>query len=332
MSQTPKFAITEMDAAQSQPEIVVNEALRILETMSQLLVIDKDVNAPPASPDDGDTYLIPSGSSGEWASYPFHIAVAVGGSWVYIEPRIGYLAYVEDEDLYYQYGLGSPSGWVAMDFGGSGGGGSGISGITVRDVGSPSVTFNLITTLELLGNVSVTQPSSGTVRIDVGNTAGSGGGGINGIDVIGVGSPGATVQAATQIRFDGLCEVTDGGGGVATVTILGDGGGSGVGSATYAPTITDSTTARVLALTDAGAYIRMTNGSANTVTVPPEASVAWSSDTEISIRQAGAGSTSIVAGAGVTINASSLVLLGQHATVTLKKVGVNIWDLMGATA
>ena len=268
---TPKYGIIELEAAQSQPEIVVNEGIRVLEAMSQLRVLDKDLAAPPASPSDGDTYLIPSGASGAWSSFPFYITVAIGGSWVYMPPRIGYLAYVTDEDLYYQYSAGSPSGWTQVDFAGTGGG-------------------------------------------------------LAGVDIFGIGSPGISVPQATGIRFDGTCEVTDSGGGVATVTVFGG------NSQAYAPTLTDATTARVLALSDAGSYIRMTNGSANTVTVPPESSVAWAADTEISVRQAGAGTTTIVAGAGVTVNASSLVSAGQHATLTLKKVGVDTWDLMGATA
>jgi len=167
MSETPKYSITELEAAQSQPEIVVNEAIRILETMSQLRVLDKDVNAPPGSPDDGDTYIIPSGSSGEWASFPFYIAVASGGAWVYIPPQTGYLAYLVDEDLYYQFTTGSPSGWVQIDLGGTGGGGGGSASITVEDVGCPTVSFNGITKLQFVGNISVQQIDAVTVRIEV---------------------------------------------------------------------------------------------------------------------------------------------------------------------
>ena len=167
MSETPKYGITEMEAAQSQPEIVVNEAIRVLEAMSQLRVLDKDVNVPPSSPDEGDTYIIPSGSTGDWSGFPFYIAVAVGGEWVYIPPKTGYIAYLVDEDLYYQFTSGSPSGWVEMDLGGTGGGGGGSATITVEDVSCPTQTFNGITKLQFVGNISVTQIDSVTVRIEV---------------------------------------------------------------------------------------------------------------------------------------------------------------------
>lgn len=92
----------------------------------------------------------------------------------------------------------------------------------------------------------------------------------------------------------------------------------------------DAGTARTLALTDAGDYIRMDNGAANTVTVPPNSSVAFSTGTQVTVRQVGAGQTTIAAGSGVTINTpETLKLRGQHSTATLIKVATDEWDLMG---
>jgi hypothetical protein len=101
-----------------------------------------------------------------------------------------------------------------------------------------------------------------------------------------------------------------------------------------ATTVTESTTARTLALSDAGKNIRTTNGGATNITVPLNSSVAFAIDDVIYIRQAGAGQVTVVATGGVTINApfdGSLVLSGQGASVALKKVGTNEWDLMGQT-
>lgn len=92
--------------------------------------------------------------------------------------------------------------------------------------------------------------------------------------------------------------------------------------------ITDATTARTLSLADMGGYLRMTSGSSNTVTVPPNSSVPVQIGQEIRVRQAGAGATSIAAGVGVTINNTSLSVGGQHKTVTLRKVATDTWDLI----
>jgi len=96
------------------------------------------------------------------------------------------------------------------------------------------------------------------------------------------------------------------------------------------PTVTESTTARTLALTDAQKYIRTTNSSAVTVTVPPQVDVAWLADTEIILFVAGTGQVTIAAGSGVTINTpETLKSAKRYATMTLKRVASNTWDLSG---
>lgn len=84
-------------------------------------------------------------------------------------------------------------------------------------------------------------------------------------------------------------------------------------------------------LTDDGKLVTMSNASANTFTVPPNSSVAFGIGTQLNIAQLGAGSTSIVAGAGVTINSNGgkLVLNGQYAVATVVKVDTNEWFAVG---
>jgi hypothetical protein len=48
-------------AAQAQKHVTHNEALRILDGLVQLSVLDRDLAAPPASPADGDRYIVASG-------------------------------------------------------------------------------------------------------------------------------------------------------------------------------------------------------------------------------------------------------------------------------
>tara|TARA_R110001592_G_scaffold111372_5_gene308448 strand:- start:993 stop:1736 length:744 start_codon:yes stop_codon:yes gene_type:complete len=103
--------------------------------------------------------------------------------------------------------------------------------------------------------------------------------------------------------------------------------------AIFAPTVTESTTSRTLGLTGAGAYIRFTNAAASTCTVPPQASVAWAADTEINIRRAAAGSLTLTAGAGVTLNppAGGTLVMTSAMSATLKRVAANVWDVIGQT-
>jgi hypothetical protein len=111
------------------------------------------------------------------------------------------------------------------------------------------------------------------------------------------------------------------------------GSGDLVVSADPSPVITESTTARILALTDASAYIRHTNASASTVTVPPQTDVVWVADTEIYIRRAAAGNLTLTPGSGVTLNAPSggTLVLTDGMSVGLKRVAENVWDVVGQT-
>lgn len=93
-------------------------------------------------------------------------------------------------------------------------------------------------------------------------------------------------------------------------------------------------TSYTLILTDAAKLITMTNGSANTVTIPPTASVAFpygaTHATQVTIACLGAGTTTITEGAGVTlISKGSLLHLSTGAGATLVKVAVNTWWVTG---
>lgn len=98
-------------------------------------------------------------------------------------------------------------------------------------------------------------------------------------------------------------------------------------------TFATKTGSYTLVLGDAGTIVRMNVGSANNLTVPPNSSVAFPLGTSITVRQIGAGQTTIDAGGGVTINTpSSLDIRLQQGSVVLVKVATDEWDLYGDTA
>jgi hypothetical protein len=90
------------------------------------------------------------------------------------------------------------------------------------------------------------------------------------------------------------------------------------------------TGAYTLDIADAGKYLRCANAAPFSVTVPLNATVAFTIGTHIDLIQSGAGQVTIAATGGVTINAApGLKLNGQWAGATLVKVGTNEWDLVG---
>jgi hypothetical protein len=96
--------------------------------------------------------------------------------------------------------------------------------------------------------------------------------------------------------------------------------------------ITESTTARSLALTDIGAYIRLTNAASCTITLPANATVAWAGETEpptIYFRVAAAGIPTL-SNAGVTVNDTLGVVAALEAgsTFALQWVATDVWDII----
>ena len=69
-------------------------------------------------------------------------------------------------------------------------------------------------------------------------------------------------------------------------------------------------------------YLRMTSSSANTVTIPN------TQTKPISISQRGAGTTTLAAGSGVTLN-GTLAFTAQHQTKTVIPLGSGIYDVVG---
>jgi len=91
------------------------------------------------------------------------------------------------------------------------------------------------------------------------------------------------------------------------------------------------TASYTLALADRGKLVETNVGAANTLTVPPNSSITFPIGTKIDIAQYGAGQTSIVPGAGVTVRSAlgALKLAAQYSGASLVKIGTDEWYLFG---
>lgn len=95
--------------------------------------------------------------------------------------------------------------------------------------------------------------------------------------------------------------------------------------------INTQTASYTLVLSDNGSYVRMNVAGANTLTVPPNSSVAFPIGTQILFGQPGAGQTTITPGAAVTINAAdaALKLRVQYSVGGLVKIDTDAWTAFG---
>jgi hypothetical protein len=108
----------------------------------------------------------------------------------------------------------------------------------------------------------------------------------------------------------------------------------GTGNVILSELATNNQTASyTLVLGDKAKVVEMAVGSANNLTVPANASVAYPVGTQIHIVQVGSGQTTVVAADGVTINtATTLKLRAQWSAATLIKRAENTWVLAGDLA
>jgi hypothetical protein len=74
------------------------------------MVKDRDLTAPPGSPANGDRYIVATGGTGAWAGQDAKVAVWNGSAWVFYTPKVGWLAYLEDEQKITAYKV---TGWSA---------------------------------------------------------------------------------------------------------------------------------------------------------------------------------------------------------------------------
>ena len=96
---------------------------------------------------------------------------------------------------------------------------------------------------------------------------------------------------------------------------------------------TVSGTTDTLVLTDQSKAIECTSGSATTITIPPNSSVAFPVGSVIEVAQCGAGQVTLAPGGGVTLsNRNGLKTAGQWATLTLRKRATDGWIVGGDAA
>lgn len=105
-----------------------------------------------------------------------------------------------------------------------------------------------------------------------------------------------------------------------------------INAPTLPVTRTVKTASHILVLADAYTMVDMNVAGDNTITVPPNSSVAFETGTTILISQYGAGQTEILEGSGVTIRSESgyLKIFAQYCGAVLIKIGTDEWYLQGA--
>lgn len=83
MTTSPDLGIPFIDQQQSQPEVTHNEALLLLQAVTNG-VIDRGVNTPAVGPTIGDSYIIGTAPTGVWAGRANCVTIWSGTAWDFI--------------------------------------------------------------------------------------------------------------------------------------------------------------------------------------------------------------------------------------------------------
>lgn len=104
MTRTAQLSLPLVMPAQAQKHVTVNQALSVLDTVTQLGVRSSVVSSSPDAVNDGDAFIVPVDAAGEWQGRSGAVAVWNNGGWSYLNARPGWRAW--DESL---------SGWQIFD-------------------------------------------------------------------------------------------------------------------------------------------------------------------------------------------------------------------------
>ena len=107
--QTPTLNLPYIMPSQAQKHVTHNQALEILDAVVQLAVLSRTVSTPPASPAEGDRYIVGASPTGAWSGHGGKVAVSRPGGWAIIPPLAGWIAWIGDEE---QIAVFDGSGWL----------------------------------------------------------------------------------------------------------------------------------------------------------------------------------------------------------------------------
>ena len=112
MDQSPRLGLPYILPNQAQKHVTHNEGLQRLDAIVQPVAISA-TSPSPASPSEGDLYIVPAGPAGDWAAAGAgDLAIRQDGAWMFVTPAAGWTCFVADEGEVFHF---DGAGWARPD-------------------------------------------------------------------------------------------------------------------------------------------------------------------------------------------------------------------------
>lgn len=115
MARTANLDLPLVQAAQAQKHVTVNEALGLIDGLTQMTLESLTVAQEPIGAVDGQSWAVPLGATGAWSLGVGKLAVFSNGGWIFLQPKPGWRGWVKDTGKTVLYdGVQWQPGAVAM--------------------------------------------------------------------------------------------------------------------------------------------------------------------------------------------------------------------------
>lgn len=167
MTNTIHLGMPFIEGSQAQKHVTHNEALRILDAVIQIGVLDRDQTSPPTTPAEGDRHIVASGATGAWAGRADAVAVFEDGAWRFLDPKLGWCAWCDADGALLVY-----DGAVWTDVA-TGGGGSpdSLALLGVNDTASDPNLLTVKSNAALFKAIDVAGGGTGDMRLQISKEA-----------------------------------------------------------------------------------------------------------------------------------------------------------------
>ncbi len=169
MTDTVHLGMPFIEGSQAQKHVTHNEALRILDAVVQIGVLDADQTTPPVTPTNGDRHIVASGATGAWAGHADAVAVYEDGAWRFLSPKLGWCAWSDADGALLVY---DGAAWTDIASGGGTMSGS-VAQLGINDTASDPNLLTVRSNAALFSAIDVADSGTGDMRLQISKEAGA---------------------------------------------------------------------------------------------------------------------------------------------------------------